>query len=151
MYLFLFFAVLILDQLSKYLILQIPTFLFPITVTPFFDLVFVANKGVSFSMLTSDNPSSKWVLAGLSVLVCLMLSAWFVREQKKSVKIALTLILAGAVGNIIDRLRFGAVVDFLDFYAYDYHWPAFNIADSMICCGVFLIILDALFLKEKKR
>ena len=72
------------------------------------------------------------------------------KEKQAFAKFALALILGGAVGNIIDRIRFGAVIDFLDFHAFGYHWPAFNVADSAICLGVMLLLYQMIFMKKEK-
>ena len=89
-----------------------------------------------------------WVLTGIGGLITTLIAYWFFKEKKEIIKLALALILGGAVGNIIDRVRFGAVVDFLDFHAFGYHWPAFNIADSAIVLGAGLLIVDS-FLRPR--
>ena len=137
------------DQLTKWMILDdMPV---PFEVTPFFNIVLAMNKGVSFSLFASDTAWMPWVLTGIGGLITALIAYWFFKEKKEIIKLALALILGGAVGNIIDRVRFGAVVDFLDFHAFGYHWPAFNIADMMICFGVFLIVIEAIFSREKEE
>ena len=140
----------IFDQASKALILaDLPLHqTFPIC--PFFNLFFTMNKGVSFSFLTSDSPLMPWLLSGFALAVCGLLGYWIAHEKDKETRIGLALVLGGALGNVIDRIRFGAVIDFLDFYIDTYHWPAFNIADSAICIGVVLIIIKSFRKKEKK-
>ncbi len=121
-----------------------------IHVLPCLNLVYVLNKGISFSMLQNWGPVSLIILTAtitLTVAYCLHKDASFLG------KIALALILGGAVGNLIDRIRFGGVVDFLDFHIGSYHWPAFNIADSAICLGVLLLLYQMIMypIKESKK
>jgi len=132
------------DQLTKYVAVQYLTGR-PVEVTPFFNLVLVYNPGAAFSFLSDAAGWQRWFF----VSIALIASAWIVyllREypNQRLFAFALSLVLAGAVGNVIDRILFGAVVDFLDFHAYGWHWPAFNVADSAITCGALLLIWDAL-------
>ena len=138
--------VLVLDQVTKAWALA---GLAPGTVrevTSFFDLVLVWNRGMSFGMLrAADQP---WLLIGLAFVIALALLTWLVRETKPWSRLALCLVLAGALGNVIDRLRHGAVVDFLDFHLGTWHWPAFNVADAAITVGAVLLVLDGLLLSR---
>jgi signal peptidase II len=137
--------VIVLDQLTKWWVLDVV--MAPprrIEVTGFFDLVLVLNRGVSFGMLGGG---PEWVTAALiafAVLLAAALAIWMWRADSLLLGTALGLVVGGAVGNVIDRIRFGAVVDFLDFHVAGYHWPAFNVADSGITTGVVLLILDSL-------
>lgn len=146
---FVFAIVLALDQITKGIIIAANTL--PIQVTSFFNLVFVLNRGVSFSLLSSESAWAPWALTGLGITISSFIAYYFFKEKNRLIKFALSLVLAGAIGNIIDRIRYQAVIDFLDFHINSYHWPAFNVADSMICFGVFLIVFDVLFLKERKK
>jgi signal peptidase II len=141
----LFAALLALDQLTKWAVLDHLAPGTGIEVTPFFNLVFVWNRGVSFGMLGDAPEWGRWALVALTVLIGAGLLAWVAREQRLLPRVAIWAILAGAVGNLIDRVRFGAVVDFLDFHLAGYHWPAFNVADSAIVIGAALLIVDGLF------
>jgi signal peptidase II len=141
-------TVLVLDQATKWLALASLDPYEPMVVTPFFNLVLVWNRGVSFGMLSGDPAWGPWYLTGMSAAIGAFLIVWLYRESRMVTRVALWLVLAGAVGNIIDRLRFGAVVDFLDFHAFGYHWPAFNVADSAIVVGAGLILLDSLWLSQ---
>lgn len=138
-------GIICLDQLSKWWILTIvmsPPRRIP--VTGFFDLVLVFNRGVSFGMF-GGAPS--WVPVALIVFALLLsiaLCIWMWRADTVLLGSALGLVVGGAIGNVIDRLIHGAVVDFLDFHVAGYHWPAFNIADSAITVGVAFLILDSL-------
>lgn len=114
-----------------------------VVVTPFLNLVLVFNSGAAFSFLASGGGWQRWFFTVLAALV----SAWIVytiRRQPEAnrMNLALSLILGGAVGNVIDRLRLGAVVDFIDVHAAGWHWPAFNVADSAITLGAALLIWD---------
>ena len=116
-----------------------------IEVTPFFNLVLAYNAGAAFSILSD---AAGWQ-RGLFIAIALIASAWVLSLLSKYAyqrlfALALSLVLAGAVGNVIDRIRIGVVIDFLDFHALGYHWPAFNVADSAITCGAVLLVWDAL-------
>jgi signal peptidase II len=141
-------AILVLDQVTKHLALLHLDPVLPLEVTSFFNLVLVWNRGVSFGMLTSAGHAAPWLLVGLASAIAAFLVAWLWREQRPLPQTALWLVLAGALGNIIDRVRFGAVVDFLDFHLAGYHWPAFNVADSAIVIGAGLLLIDSLFLRR---
>ncbi len=139
-------AVLAVDQLTKWWIvfhvMQPPRV---IEVTPFFNLVMGWNFGVSFGMLDSVPELGAWLLPSAAVAITAVLVVWLNRVDRLRPAIGLGLIIGGAIGNLIDRLRFGAVADFLDFYAWGHHWPAFNAADSAITVGAVVLILDSLF------
>lgn len=111
-----------------------------ITVLPFFNLVEVWNRGVSFGMF-NNLVYGQWLLSTLAIVITLFLLRWLWRTTDRLTAIAIALIIGGAVGNTIDRLRYGAVADYLDFHAFGYHWPAFNLTDSAIFMGVVLLIL----------
>ena len=133
------------DVTTKALVLNHLTPAQIIEVTPFFNLVYVLNRGISFSMFSNAGPI---ILTFLAVLISLTVIYFMFKEKDTLSKTALALILGGAIGNIIDRIRFGAVVDFLDFHAFGYHWPAFNVADSAICVGVMLLLYQMMFMKK---
>jgi signal peptidase II len=112
------------------------------SVTSFFNLVLVFNPGASFSFLADAGGWQKWFFVGLALAISLwLLSMLRKHAHERLLPAALSLILGGAIGNVIDRLRFDAVVDFLDFHLAGYHWPAFNVADSAITVGVALMLL----------
>jgi signal peptidase II len=113
-------------------------------VTGFFNLVHVRNSGVSFGMLQSGSDLGPWLLAGFALAVCGALGVWLARAESRLLAAALGLTIGGALGNVIDRLRFGAVFDFLDLHAFGWHWPAFNLADSAITVGVAGLLLTSL-------
>ena len=135
--------VVLLDQASKAWVLASFRYLESVVVTPFFNLVLVYNSGAAFSFLAGAGGWQKWFF----VVLALGISAWLLsllrhHAQERLLPTALSLILGGAIGNVIDRLRFDAVVDFLDFHLAGYHWPAFNVADSAITVGVALMLLQ---------
>lgn len=156
-------AVIIADQLSKGILLnlltgQIPLYgdawtLVPVPymvsrVTDFFNLVFTWNPGASFSLFRSLGENTPFIIIVLTSIVTGFLIHYLFYGAKQFEKIPLALIIGGALGNLIDRLRFGAVIDFLDFHAGNLHWPAFNVADICITIGVGLYLLG-LFIKKK--
>lgn len=144
-------AVLILDQITKWwIVFTLMQQSGAIPVTPFFNLVLGWNRGVSFGMLDSDSQAGVWILSLVAVAISVVLGVWLYRADRLRVAIGIGLVIGGAVGNVIDRVRWGAVVDFLDLHWAGYHWPAFNVADSAITIGALVLILDSLFVREKK-
>jgi len=136
---------LLLDQLSKWWILTVtmaPPRIIP--VTDFFNLVLVFNRGVSFGVFGDGAAWVRWALVVFAVLLSIGLFIWLLRARGGLLALGLGLIIGGAIGNVIDRIRFGGVVDFLDFHLSGWHWPAFNVADSAIMVGVMLLIFDSL-------
>ena len=141
-------AVLFLDQWTKGIITRtMDVHQSRTIVNDVFDLTYVRNTGAAFGLFASVDSSLKAILLNsVAVVVFLIVSAYALRSSHKSVRLqlGLALILGGAVGNLLDRVRFGYVVDFLDFSVSGHHWPAFNVADSAICIGVGLLFLDML-------
>ncbi len=148
-------SVLVLDQWSKGLITRsFEVHQSASVITNLFDLTYVRNSGAAFGLFASVDSSIKAiVLNSVAVLVFLVVSAYALRSSHRSIRLQLgfALILGGAVGNLLDRVRFGYVVDFLDFSISGHHWPAFNVADSAICLGVGLLFLDMLRTEEEER
>jgi signal peptidase II len=116
-----------------------------IEVTSFFNLVLAWNRGISFGLFNSGSDLNAWLLPLLVAMVTAVLGVWLARTDRLLIGASLGLIIGGAVGNLIDRLRLGAVIDFLDVHAFGYHWPAFNVADSGITIGAALLIFDSVF------
>lgn len=120
-----------------------------IPVLPFFDLVMVWNKGISFGIFHTQADYGPLLLGAMSLGIVAFFAVWLWKSTSLFQNFGLSLIIGGALGNVFDRARFGAVVDFLDFHVAGLHFPAFNVADSCVCVGVFLLILYA-FLFEKR-
>jgi signal peptidase II len=141
-------AVLFLDQWTKGIITRtMEVHQSRTVIADVFDLTYVRNSGAAFGLFASVDSSLKAILLNsVAVIVFLVVSAYALRSSHRSVRlqVGLALILGGAVGNLLDRVRFGYVVDFLDFSISGHHWPAFNVADSAICIGVGLLFLDML-------
>ncbi len=143
--------VLILDQLTKWLILEVvmqPPRV--IEVAGFLNLVLVKNPGISFGLLGGESAWKAWLLSVLAIGIVVGLVLWLRRSGGRMPALAVGLIGGGALGNVIDRLRFGTVMDFMDVYAGSWHWPAFNVADSAITVGVAVLIVHGLFFDEQK-
>lgn len=138
------------DQLSKFWIDTEIVTTHHIVCGDYFNLVKVWNTGVSFSMFNNHGMLGIVVLSGVSVVVSAFLLYWMYHETNRMKIAALGLIIGGALGNVADRIRFGAVLDFLDFHYETHHWPAFNLADTFICIGAFVLILMELFYTNKK-
>jgi signal peptidase II len=135
-----------LDQASKWWIvekLMQPPRVVPLT--PFLDLVLVHNRGITFGMFNSGGSLQPLLFTALAVVIAAGLLIWLRGVTRCWVATAIGAILGGAVGNVLDRLRLGAVVDFIDAHIGGWHWPAFNVADSAISVAVVLIAVDALF------
>jgi signal peptidase II len=156
LYFIILLALLGLDQLSKHLVLShLDLYEARPLIPGFFNLVHVTNKGAAFSMFASvDSPLRHYffVAVNSAAFVGLTIASWKMSAQHLLYRVSLAMIAAGAVGNLIDRLRFGAVIDFLDFYVGSYHWPAFNVADSAICVGVALLfVMNVIEMKKEKN
>lgn len=147
-------AVLVADQLLKWVML-VPLDLRTrgrIEVLPIFDLAFVPNYGVSMGFLLADTGLERWLLVGLTAAISLGVLVWLWRETIRADVIALGLVLGGALGNIIDRVRLGHVVDFADLHFGDWHpFLVFNVADAAITIGVALLLLRALFARRPRE
>lgn len=145
-------VVLILDQCSKLIADALLQFNQPVPLLPFLDLRKVYNPGAAFSFLSDASGWQRWFFVGLTLLVSLVLAVWLRRLQAGQawLALALSLILGGALGNLIDRVVYGYVIDFIDLYYGDWHWPVFNVADSAITVGAGLLILDAILGHKKE-
>jgi signal peptidase II len=136
-----------LDQLSKYALLQhfheVGCGRQQEPITPFLDLVLTCNPGVSFGLFNRTGVNSLF-FSMAAALITLGLVFWLGRVRATFLAVAIGLIIGGAIGNVVDRLRFGAVIDFLYFHAGAWYWPAFNLADSAICLGVAAMLIDGM-------
>ena len=144
-------VVLILDQCSKLIADSLLQFNEPVNLLPFMDLRKVYNPGAAFSFLSDASGWQRWFFVGLTLVVSIILIVWLRRlpAGQARLALALSLILGGAAGNLIDRLVYGYVIDFIDLYYRSWHWPAFNVADSAITIGACLLILDAFWGRNK--
>lgn len=144
--------VLIIDQATKYWVMNdILAGKAMIIFTPFFSLVRAWNTGVSFSMFNNWGLSGVIILSLVAFVIIAFLVNWLRKEDNRLIQVALGFIIGGALGNVIDRVRLGAVFDFLDFSFGDYHWPAFNAADSFICIGAVIVIAHGLLSHNKTQ
>ena len=138
------FAIL-LDQGTKLAIDSSMKLYQSIPILPFFKLTYVHNTGAAFSFLSEAGGWQRWFFAGLALAISCVIAVWLARlkQHETLLAVALALVLGGAIGNLIDRLAYGYVIDFLDVYYQTWHWPAFNIADSAITLGVILMLLES--------
>jgi len=145
------FAIL-LDQGTKLAIDSSMKLYQSIPVLPFFKLTYVHNTGAAFSFLSEAGGWQRWFFAGLALAISCVIAVWLARlkQHETLLAVALALVLGGAIGNLIDRLAYGYVIDFLDVYYQTWHWPAFNIADSAITLGVVLMLLESFGLVKSK-
>jgi len=133
--------ILLLDQLSKWSALSNLQLGIPEPVLPFMNWLLLLNPGAAFSFLAQGSGWQRWFFTIVGLVACVYI-VWLLRKSQndKMLCVALSLILGGALGNVLDRMMYGAVVDFIDLHYANWHWPAFNIADSAICIGAALII-----------
>jgi signal peptidase II len=148
------FWILFIDQWTKYAVQQRLVLYQKVEVIHgFFNLVHLRNTGGAFGIFGGEKGelgSLLFVVVSLIAIGSILFIFIRLREDEKIISLSLSLVLGGAIGNLIDRLRYGEVVDFLDFYLLSYHWPAFNIADSTICLGIGLMALQ-LLIRDKKK
>ena len=144
-------VILLADQLTKWLLLELvmqPPRV--VELTGFLNLVLVRNTGVSFGLFGGGGAWMIWVFSALATAIVVGLLVWLRRQTGQLPEIAVGLICGGAIGNVVDRLHRGAVVDFVDVHAGGWHWPAFNVADSAISVGVALLIVHSLFFDRQE-
>ena len=143
-------VVFILDQLSKYWVTTVIDLRTrgSIELLPVFNLTWVENTGVSTGLLRAETEPMRWALVAATLAIALAVAVWIAREKNRWDIIALGLVLGGALGNIVDRARFGYVVDFFHFYWRDHHFYVFNVADAAISCGVMVLLVRALWARD---
>jgi signal peptidase II len=144
-WLWLSLLVVIVDQLTKVWVSATLPIHQPVPVMPWLNLTLLHNTGAAFSFLAEEGGWQRWFLAGLAILVSGIIIAWLthLNRAQRWTACALALVLGGAVGNVIDRIIYGHVIDFIDFYYNHWHWPAFNLADSAISIGAVMLLIDA--------
>lgn len=139
-------AVIALDQSSKYWAIEHLSLFSPKPLMPMLSLTLAYNTGAAFSFLSETGSWHQWFFIGFSLIMSIVLVGWILRSEATAYRqlIGLSLLLGGAIGNLIDRFHFGHVIDFIDIYYKIHHWPVFNIADSAICMGAALLLIDSL-------
>lgn len=151
--------ILLADQASKFWVLQYfgadetsdPTAIYSgVKINAIFDFVLTWNRGVSFGLFNQDSSYNTWIFSSLALVMVGFLLFWLKKSENLWTRIAIGLIIGGALGNVVDRLRFGAVVDFLSFHLNQYYWPAFNVADAAISVGAVIMIAEAWLVKPTK-
>ncbi|MCU7804570.1 MAG: signal peptidase II [Candidatus Thiodiazotropha sp. (ex Lucinoma borealis)] len=152
-WLWLSLMVILLDQASKQFAESMLTLYESVTVLPFFDLTLLYNKGAAFSFLSDQGGWQRWFFIILAIGVTIVLIGWLwrLKREEQWIAVALSLIIGGAIGNVIDRILFGQVIDFLHFHYQGHYFPAFNVADSAITVGVAIMLFDALVLAKKRE
>jgi signal peptidase II len=145
--------IVVLDLWTKNIATQSLTLYRPVELTSWLNLTLAHNYGAAFSFLSDAGGWQRWLFTGLASVVTVVLVVWLFRlpSREKLTAAALGLIIGGAVGNLVDRINHGYVVDFIDVFYRDWHWPAFNLADSAITCGVVLLLIDGLFLSGSTK
>ncbi|GMQ83511.1 MAG: signal peptidase II [Gammaproteobacteria bacterium] len=143
--------VIVVDQFTKYLAEAGLVYAEPLAVLPSFNLTLLYNRGAAFSFLSDAAGWQRWFFVTISLAASVFLVLWLRKlgPQQRLLALALALVLGGAVGNLVDRLLLGHVIDFIQVYYRDFYWPAFNVADSAITVGTVLLVWDALFVKPK--
>ncbi len=143
-------VIIALDLWTKHLAVQSLEMFRPVEVFSWLNLTLAHNTGAAFSLLAQAGGWQRWLFTGLAAVISVVLLVWLFRLQRGEwrVGLALGLVLGGAIGNLVDRIRLGYVVDFIDVHAGGWHWPAFNIADSAITCGIILLLWDALVTRK---
>lgn len=122
-----------------------------VEILPFFNLVMVWNKGISFGIFNGHSEYGAILLTLMAGVIAVAFSFWLARSKNPVTSLSLTLIIGGALGNMVDRIRFGAVADFLDFHLFGAHWPSFNIADSAITVGIAILLVHSLFFDKNTK
>jgi len=141
--------VLALDQLNKWYMLEVVQIAeAPIEVFPFFNFVMVWNNGISFGMF-QDTKNAQIIFSIIALAISAIMLIWLRKTTCPITAISIGFIIGGALGNTVDRVRFGAVADFFDFHIMGYHWPAFNIADMAVFVGALVLCIDSLFCKRE--
>ena len=147
-------VVFILEQISKWIILG-PLDLrntFQIRILPIFNLTYTENHGISLGMFQASSDAMRWVLVAVTAAIAAGVAVWITREEKRGDQIALGMVLGGALGNILDRVRHGYVVDFADLHFGDFRpFFIFNVADAAISIGVVILLLRAFLVKERPK
>jgi len=142
--------VIVLDQITKWMATANLSYNSPVQMMPSFNFRLLHNHGAAFSFLSDAGGWQRWFFTIIASVISCVLVVWIYRlkPHERLLGLALSLVLGGAVGNLIDRVRFGYVVDFLDFFYKHHHWPAFNVADAAICVGTVLLLITSFQAEE---
>jgi len=145
-------VIVVLDLWTKQIATDSLTLYRPVELTPWLNMTLAHNYGAAFSFLSDAGGWQRWLFTGLASVITVVLVVWLLRlpTNEKLIAAALSLVIGGAVGNLIDRMVNGYVVDFIDVFYKTHHWPAFNLADSAITCGVILLLVDGIFFASAK-
>ena len=137
--------IVILDQATKWLAEALLVPFQPVPLMPLLNLTLMYNEGAAFSFLANAGGWQRWLFAGFALVMTTVLAIWLLRLDKgdRVTAVTLSLIIGGAIGNLIDRVQTGRVVDFIDFYVGTWHWPAFNVADSAISIGIVFLLITS--------
>jgi signal peptidase II len=152
-WLWLSLLVVVLDQATKWLAVGLLDPYRPVPLAPLLNLTLMFNEGAAFSFLSSAGGWQRWFFAGFALVMSVVLVVWLLRLKPRDrlMAAALSLVAGGAVGNLIDRVLAGRVVDFVDVYVGEWHWPAFNVADSAITVGVGLLLIASFRAEPRKK
>ena len=144
-WLWLSLLIVILDQATKWLAEALLVPFQPVPLMPLLNLTLMYNEGAAFSFLANAGGWQRWLFAGFALVMTTVLAIWLLRLEKgdRATAATLSLIIGGAIGNLIDRVQTGRVVDFIDFYVGTWHWPAFNVADSAISIGIVFLLITS--------
>jgi signal peptidase II len=145
-------ATLAADQLSKTLVLRLLDWKVgePLALAPFLDFVLTLNRGISYGLFPQDSDAGRWFLILLKIAVAVVFLVWMAQTTNRLVALGLGLLIGGALGNAIDRVLYGAVIDFVSLHAYGWYWYVFNLADTAVVAGVIALLYDALFADATK-
>lgn len=151
-WLWLSLIIILLDQVTKFLANTFLSFGVPVPIFPSFNFTLLHNTGAAFSLLAHAGGWQRWFLTLLAIIVSGIITFWLsqLKTSQYWLACALALILGGAIGNVVDRILYGYVIDFIDIYYQSWHWPAFNVADSAISVGAVMLAIDA-FLMERGK
>ena len=145
-------AILAADQVTKTLVLHWLNWKVgaPVALTPFLDFVLTLNRGISYGLFPQDSDAGRWFLIVVKLVVSAVFLVWMVQTHSRMVALGLGLLIGGALGNAIDRVLYGAVIDFVSLHAYGWYWYVFNLADTAVVAGVVALLYDALFADATK-
>lgn len=149
-FIWLSFVIIIVDQWSKYFALQHLTLFQPHAIFALLNFTLIFNRGAAFSFLNSQGGWQRWLFIAITIVISSGILLWMGRTPRKKIllNIGLALVLGGALSNLWDRVSLGYVIDFIDFHIQTWHWATFNIADSAVCVGVVMLIVDLMFSKK---